>query len=205
MTQAVPAPPLPPLRLFGDPFLRQRAKPVAQLDAATLRYCDILLAAMRVYDGVGLAGPQIGIGLRLLALGVPRPVADSPAAVAPLSPGEAFLLPRMPLVLVNPEIMDRSAATATRDEGCLSVPGLFAPVSRPVTITLHAKLADQTEFTLVCDGLLARAVQHELDHLDGILFVDRLDADALAQIKPQLRKLKRSAAKTGFLRSAPTP
>lgn len=190
----------PPIQIVGSALLRKRAKPVGRLDAELRSLTETLITAMFAHDGLGLAAPQLGFGWRMIALNVPRPQDDATRA---FSPGEAFLLPRMPLVIINPEILDRSTATATRDEGCLSVPDIYAPVTRPVRIVLRARLSDEAEFTLECDGLLARALQHEIDHLDGILFIDRLDATELGKIKPRLNRLRREAAKTDFRRMAP--
>lgn len=193
----IPVEALPPVRVLGDPVLRKKAKAVAKVDDALRRQAEILTAAMYAFDGLGLAAPQIGVGQRLIALCIPHAKENPPRE---LTPGEAFLLSRMPVVLVNPEILDRSIETAVREEGCLSVPEIYAPVVRPVRVTVRARLLDDTEFTLECGGLLGRAFQHEIDHLDGILFVDRLEADELGKIKARLNRLKRAAVKTSFQR-----
>lgn len=197
---SIPIDTLPTVRVIGDPVLRKKARPVGVLDEALAQQAEILTAAMFAFDGLGLAAPQIGLGLRLVALCVPPGKEASTAGE--LTPGEAFLLPRMPAILVNPEILAKSEETASREEGCLSVPEIYAPVSRPIRITLRTKMIDGAEFTLECGGLLARAVQHEVDHLDGILFVDRLDADELGKVKARLNRLRRSAGKVGFQRRA---
>jgi len=199
-SSAIPADALPPVRIIGDPILRKKARPVALPNPGLAHQAEVLTAAMFAFDGLGLAAPQIGLGLRLVALCVPGGKEAAPSGE--LTPGEAFLLNRMPLVLVNPEILAKSEETAVREEGCLSVPEIYAPVSRPIRILLRARMIDDAEFTLECGGLLARAVQHEVDHLDGILFVDRLDAADLGKIKARLNRLRKAAGKDGFLRKA---
>jgi peptide deformylase len=194
----IPAAELPPVRIIGDPVLRKKAKAVV-LDDALRRQAEVLTAAMFAFDGLGLAAPQVGVSQRLIALCVPHAKESSPRE---LTPGEAFLLSRMPVVLVNPEILDRSLETVSREEGCLSVPEIYAPVVRPVRVTVRGRLLDNTEFSLECGGLLGRALQHEVDHLDGILFVDHLEAEELGKIKSRLNRLKKAAAKTSYQRMA---
>ncbi len=128
----------------------------------------------------------------MIALGLPMP-ATIDHAPPTISPGEALLLPRMPLVFINPEIVSSSPVQDVREEGCLSVPGIFAPVKRPVSVILHAQLPDQENINIECGGMLARAMQHEIDHLDGILFVDRLEKTELKKIKRELDALRRQS------------
>ena len=187
------------VRVYGDTFLAKKAEPVKSVDDKTLKFAEVLTNTMIEFDGVGLAATQVGVGLRIIALGVPLPK-DEDGNIRISSPGEAILLDRMPLVLVNPEIISFGPGISVRDEGCLSVPDIYAPVSRPSTVVFQAQILGAESFTLECGGLLARAVQHEIDHLDGILFVNRLTEEEFGKIGNALGKLKRHYSRMKFLR-----
>ncbi len=179
------------IRTFGDPALSVKAKKVEAVDNEILQLAEAMIESMRASDGLGLAAPQVGISLRMATLEVPAPKDLS----VPLSPGERELLPKMPLVLINPEIVSSSPVIESREEGCLSVPEIYAEVSRPVSVTVRAQILGGPVFTLDCGGLLGRAMQHELDHLDGIVFVQRLSDQEYAKIKPKLEKLLKSTGR----------
>ena len=187
------------VRVYGDAFLAKKAETVKTVDDKTLKFAEVLTNTMIEFDGVGLAATQVGVGLRIIALGVPLPK-DENGNLKISSPGEAILLNRMPLVLVNPEIISFGPDSSVRDEGCLSVPEIYAPVIRPSTVVFQAQILGAESFTLECGGLLARAIQHEIDHLDGILFVNRLTEEEFAKIEHALGKLKRHYARMKFLR-----
>lgn len=175
------------IRIYGDPILKEKALPVKEVDGKILKFSETLLEMMLEYDGVGLAANQIGKRLRMIALNVPFPKGKQDGVA--LSPGESKLLPMMPLVFINPEILEFSPFEASKEEGCLSVPKIYAPVTRPVSIKFRAFLLDGEEVKCECGGLLARAIQHEIDHLDGIVFVDRISAEAKKKIAGELDKL----------------
>ena len=137
---------------FADPVLRRKAQPVERVDRATRRLVDDMIATMREADGVGLAAPQVGVSQRIFVAEVDEHV----------------------YVLVNPEIADASAETETADEGCLSLPGYQGPVERPIRVTVKGQNRRGKGVTIVAEGLLARCFQHEIDHLDGILYTDRM-------------------------------
>ncbi len=176
------------VRVYGDPVLRQVAEPVDPTDKKLVALSDAMVASMRASDGVGLAAPQIGESLRLIVLEVPMPKDISTRA---LSPGEALLLPTMPLTLLNPKVTPVSGGTATAEEGCLSVPKIYAKVTRPEKVFLSAVTLDGERFEIECGGFLARALQHEVDHLDGVLFPDRLDKTELRKIQDRLDSLEK--------------
>ena len=136
-------------------------------------------------DGVGLAAPQIGKSIRLIVLGVP----NEQGTVPPTSPGELQLLPQMPLALVNPEVTPATENLVCAEEGCLSVPQIYAKVTRPESVMLSAQLLSGHQINVECSGFLARALQHEIDHLNGILFPDIIDKEDLEQIKSSLETL----------------
>ena len=104
----------------------------------------------------------------------------------------------MPITLINPEIISRSEALCPFDEGCLSVPDIYARVTRSASVVLKSRLLDGTEFILECGGLLARVVQHELDHLDGVVFVQKVDPDAYPAISRRVDKLIKRNGPRGF-------
>ena len=142
-----------------DPVLRAKARLVGAGDDALVRdLVPRMFSTMYHAPGIGLAAPQVGTGLRL--------------AVVDLMPNEK----PHPIVLINPEIVGLSDEMATREEGCLSLPGQYADVTRPARVTVRHTDADGVRRQIEADGLLAACLQHEIDHLDGVLFVDHLSA-----------------------------
>ena len=146
----------------GAPVLREKAAPVAAIDDRIKGIAAEMYEAMRVFNGIGLAAPQYGESLRLVVFDVPQ---DSNTG----TPGEMLLLPQMPLTVVNPEIVAYSEETSEYDEGCLSVPDIYAPVIRPATVVFRAQTLDGEFLEFECGGLLGRCIQHELDHVAGIV------------------------------------
>jgi len=155
------------IRVFGDPVLKQRAAEVQEVDSALVRLADDMVETMYAAPGVGLAAPQVGVQKRLFVYDV----------------GEG------PQVIVNPRI-DESDGEWTFEEGCLSVPGLSWEIVRPKQVHLVGHDLDGHEVSIEADEYLARVFQHELDHLDGVLLLDRLDTD---QRKEALRILRSRA------------
>lgn len=179
---------------IGAPVLREIAAPVGVVDDQLRALACEMLEAMRYFNGIGLAAPQYGKSLRLVVIDVPM---DSNTG----SPGEALLLPKMPLVLVNPQIVMSSDKCATREEGCLSVPGLYAPVCRPERVVLRTQILDGDFVEVECGGLLGRCIQHELDHLDGKIFTDRVEPDTARKIRGDLDRLTRIGQSRNFRRN----
>jgi peptide deformylase len=141
---------------YPDPVLKQKAAPVAAFDAGLRQLADDMLETMYAAPGVGLAAPQIGISRRLIVLDC--------------SPKDGE---RQPLVAVNPEILAREGECC-EEEGCLSVPEYYAKVVRSEKVRVRFQELDGTRREVEADGLWAICFQHEIDHLDGILFIDRL-------------------------------
>jgi peptide deformylase len=158
------------------PLLKAKATPVDRFDDRLRRLAADMLETMYAAPGVGLAAPQVGVMERLV--------------VADVAEGEE----RRPMVLVNPEIVWRSPERATAEEGCLSLPNQFADVTRPQAVRLKFQDGHGQDHELSADGLLARCVQHELDHLDGVLFVDHLSALKRNMIMRKLIKSRRARA-----------
>ncbi|HVH67862.1 MAG TPA: peptide deformylase [Gemmatimonadales bacterium] len=167
------------LHLLGSPVLRQRATPVAAVNDDVRRLVDDLFETMQAAKGVGLAANQVGVAQRVAVVDVG---ADDPP----------------PLVLINPRIIQKSELVETAEEGCLSIPEIFGEVERPVQVTLEALDRDGRPFRLEVSGYKARAVQHEIDHLDGVLFLDHLSGVKRSLL---LSKWKRSRkGQTGYLK-----
>jgi peptide deformylase len=169
------------IRIVPDPMLKTRARPVKPEDAAMVRdLVPRMFAAMYAAPGIGLAAPQIGLSLRL--------------AVVDLMPDDK----PAPITLVNPTIVAASEELATREEGCLSLPGQYADITRPARVTVRYTDLDGKRQDIEADGLLAACLQHEIDHLDGVLFTDHLSALKRNMILRRLAKelrLKESDAR----------
>lgn len=186
------------LRILGDPVLDQIAKPVEKIDDSIIDLAQQMLPIMYDTNGVGLAAPQVGVSLRMFVLDVPAPEDEEGHPLPVNSPGEIQLLPQMPMAFINPEVTPIGTETSEMDEGCLSVPKLYAPVKRPEKVMLKATLLNGKEICMECGGFLARAIQHENDHLDGIVFVRRLEDEALEGIKKGLDKILKKNGKPNY-------
>ena len=157
---------------FPDPRLRTKAKPVAQVTDATRRLIGDMLDTMYDAPGIGLAATQVNVHQRLLVIDVSEER-------------------NQPLVFINPEITVLDPDLGEYDEGCLSVPGFYETVSRPNRVKVTALDRDGKSFTRELDGLLAICLQHEVDHLEGKLFVDYLSPLKRQRIRKKLEKLQR--------------
>ncbi len=177
------------LRIWGDLVLRKKAKPVAAITAEIRQLAAEMVETMYTHHGVGLAAPQIGRSLRLII--IDTRIGRDLLPPDP-SPGDILLAPRMPLPLVNPEVIRASKALETCSEGCLSVTKVYADVTRPAAVVLRATTLEGETFEVECDGLLGRCVQHEIDHLDGILFPDRLSREELRKVETELAGLEKT-------------
>ncbi len=172
-----PAQPTLPILVAPHAILRAKARPVRPADDDLVRaLVPQMLAAMYAAPGIGLAAPQIGQGLRL--------------AVVDLQPDDK----PEPLHLINPEIIGLSEEMALREEGCLSLPGQYADVTRPAQVKIRYLGLDGSKQEIQADGLLAACLQHEIDHLDGVLFVDHLSALKRNMIMRRLAKEQRQKA-----------
>jgi peptide deformylase len=146
------------IRLYGDPVLKEVSAPVTRFDAELARFGADLLETLRAAHGAGLAAPQVGVLKRMFAYDLP---ADEDSGEHPFG------------VLVNP-VITRSEGEQTGDEGCLSFPGLYYECTRAMAVTVAANDVRGQRLELDGEGLLARCFQHEVDHLDGVLFIERL-------------------------------
>jgi len=190
-----------PMRIVvnGHPALRAQSVPVGEVTEEVRQFASELTRSLCESEvaGVGLAAPQVGVNLRMIVIDTAPRGGNAPRP--DISAGELLLEPRMPLVMLNPEIIGTGAECDTVSEGCLSLPGINGHVTRPTRVTLHTRLLDGEEIIVECGGLLARCLQHEIDHLDGKLFYDRLspaEQQAGAETMKKLSKRESSLART---------
>lgn len=179
----------------GAQVLRDKAEPIPVVDDHIKNLASEMTEAMRIFNGIGLAAPQYGHSLRLVVFDIPM---DSDTG----SPGEALLLPKMPLAVINPEIVAVSDDSCDYTEGCLSVPDIYAPVARPSQVVFRAQTLDGEFIEVPCGGLLARCIQHELDHLDGVLFIDRVNDVEMRKIRGDIDRLKRIGQTKNYRRTS---
>ena len=159
------------VRLLGDPVLREKAAPVDAVTEAVRSLIADMFETMYAEDGVGLAAPQIGVSERILVIDT-REEGTSPIA------------------LVNPVILEASEETEKADEGCLSLPGLNDVVERSARVVVNGLDPDGRPQQIEAEGLLSRALQHEIDHIDGILFIDRVSPLKRQMLLKKWKKVK---------------
>ena len=164
-----------PILIAPDPRLKQKAKPVEAIDDELRRLLDDMLETMYAAPGIGLAAPQVGVPRRAVVVDLARE-------------GEE----RHPLRLINPEIVWASEEEAESSEGCLSIPDFFGEVARPEKVRVRYIDEHAETREIEAEGLLATCLQHEIDHLDGILFIDHLSALKRSIILRKLQKAKRA-------------
>ncbi|MEX0344791.1 MAG: peptide deformylase [Rhizobiaceae bacterium] len=171
-----------PLVLLPDPILREVSKPVAQVDEKVRKFADDMLETMYEAPGIGLAAIQVGEPIRMLVVDTAKD--DQP---------------KNPRVFINPEIVASGDETSVYEEGCLSIPDYYADVERPATVTVRSIDRDGNEQLTDADGLLATVLQHEIDHLNGVLFIDHI-----SKLKRDMvvRKFKKLAKERGSTRKA---
>lgn len=168
----------------GDPVLREKCAEITKISDEVVTLAENMLETMYQANGVGLAAPQIGCALRLAVIDV----SHDPECVSFMTVNgeEVDMLEYMPLVFLNP-VMELSGPRSIETEGCLSIRGVRAPVGRPSIVRVKFQQLDGSTIEIETDGLLARAFQHEIDHLNGILFLDRLSPAAKMAIRKQLK------------------
>ncbi len=169
-----------PLVIAPDPRLKTPSKPVDSITDEVRAFMDDMLETMYNMQGIGLAAVQVGVHQRILVMDINRASERYPDAES----GEES----HPIFMVNPEIIARSKEDNIYEEGCLSFPGQYAEVTRPERVTIQYLDYHGNAQTLECDGLLATCVQHEIDHLDGITFVDHLSRMKREMVLRRLKK-----------------
>ncbi|MDR0655729.1 MAG: peptide deformylase [Treponema sp.] len=153
--------------ILGDELLRQKAVPVKKINKSTEEFARNLVEALHEGKGIGLAGPQVGVLERIFAVHVEGDV---------------------PRIFINPSILETSQELVKYEEGCLSIPGVYADVVRPKTVKVQAWNERGRPFTLEAGGILARVIQHEYDHLEGGLFIDRLSEEKRERILAKMAR-----------------
>lgn len=168
-----------PLIILPDPVLRQISKPVERIDAPLQRLAADMLDTMYDAPGIGLAAIQVGEPLRLLVIDLSKE--DEPNA---------------PQAFINPEIVERSADRSVYEEGCLSIPDYYAEVERPATVRVKYLDLHGNQHEVAAEGLLATCLQHEIDHLDGVLFIDHISRLKRDIVVRKFRKLAKDRPPT---------
>jgi peptide deformylase len=160
-----------PIRIYGDPVLRKRAKEITKVDDRVRKLASEMLRTLKDAGGIGLAATQVGEELRIF-------IVDR----------SQFQLETSPLIVINPVIVG-SRGEQTQEEGCLSIPGTYADVVRPLELTVKGADLDEKEVEIEAKGTLSRVLAHEIDHLDGVLFVDHLGPLKRRLLSKKLKQL----------------
>jgi peptide deformylase len=172
---------------YGTPVLRQKGARIESITSTIKKLAADMLETTYSYKGIGLAAQQVGLALQLTVIDV-RGVTDRPSSLE-LKGEPADVNGFMPLVLINPEVKPVGTELVSGPEGCLSFPEIYADITRPGVVDVKALDLEGKPIEFRCGGLLARVVQHEVDHLQGILFIDRMDKKTKAELKPELEDL----------------
>tara|TARA_Y100000588_G_scaffold31455_1_gene30746 strand:+ start:136 stop:708 length:573 start_codon:yes stop_codon:yes gene_type:complete len=178
------------IKFYGDHILRKKGKPVKTFGEPLRQFSRDMLAVMHEAEGIGLAAQQVGEALQFCIVEVTQELEKVP--IKCIFDGKTIpqdLL--LPLFLANPVITSFEKPREFCEEGCLSFPGIRGEVERPVGISISFQDLEGNPHTLACDGLLARCIQHEMDHLNGILFIDRMQKSAMLEIDDEVRDLKK--------------
>jgi peptide deformylase len=176
------------IRNFGDPILRQKGRAVEDFDDQLVQLSLDMLEIMHISEGIGLAAQQIGEALQFCVVEVPDHPDHPITCILDGKPLSSSLI--MPIHMANPTIKTLPSDEYYYEEGCLSFPGINADVARPDRILATYQDLDGVEHSLECDGLLARCIQHEVDHLNGVLFIDRMEKPTYAEVKKEVQALK---------------
>jgi peptide deformylase len=177
-----------PILEYGDPMLRAKGKPIDNIDDRIRELAANMIETMHAANGVGLAGQQVGEALQLTVLDVSL-VEDRPSTLK-VDGKDVDPKTAMPLVLINPEI-ELHGLAETGVEGCLSFPEITGDIERTKSVIVRAQTLEGNTIEIEATGFLARAIQHEGDHLNGILFIDRMNSAAKAALSSRLKRLQK--------------
>ena len=173
---------------YGESILHEDGKVVSSFGAELTELANQMLKAMNQAEGIGLAAQQIGQAIRFCVIDVPEHPEYPMTCILDGKPLSPSLL--MPMALANPEVLPLLSNEYYYEEGCLSFPEIRGEVARPERISVKYQDLDGNAHQLECDGLLARCIQHEVDHLNGVLFIDRMEKKTFAEIKKEVKELK---------------
>ena len=182
------------IKFYGESVLHEQGKPVEAFGEPLRKFSSDMLETMHEANGIGLAAQQVGEAIQFCVVEVTRDLEIDPTFCkldGKLTPQDLL----MPLSMANPEATPTTKEKASMVEGCLSFPELKGNIQRPRNISVKYQDLDGNPHTLECEGLLARCIQHEIDHLNGILFIDRMDKKDFQQIKEDVRDLKQQTRK----------
>ena len=179
-----------PILEYGDPILRAKGKPIENIDDRIRELAANMVETMHAANGVGLAAQQVGEALQLTVLDISA-VEDRPSTLK-LNGQDVDPKAAMPLILINPEI-EPLGETEVGVEGCLSFPEITGDIERAQSVTVRAQTLEGDAIQVEASGFLARAIQHEGDHLNGILFIDRMNSAAKAALSSHLRRMQKEA------------
>lgn len=168
-----------PLCYYGNPALRKKCLPIEEINDEIRQLADDMIETMQSFNGIGLAASQVGRLHRIFVTQVPVEEKDGE-----YSDGEIR-------VFINPEIIEVSEEECIISEGCLSIPKIYLDISRPIKVTLRALDIEGKSFTETFEGLNAHCILHENDHINGVLFIDRVRGKVRKEIEPHLRKIKK--------------
>jgi peptide deformylase len=178
-----------PIVKYGHPALRQKGAPLESITPDIQALIDDMLETMHQAAGIGLAAQQVGKALQLTVIDV-RDITDRPSTLE-VDGQPTEVQSAMPLILINPKIQP-TGNPSTGPEGCLSFPEIYADITRPEAVTVSASNRNGEPLRLKAGGLLSRVIQHEVDHLNGILFIDRMSSAVKSELKPQLEELRQA-------------
>jgi peptide deformylase len=176
------------IRLYGDPILRTKGRKIGEVDQRIRQLAEDMIETMHAANGVGLAAQQVGEALQITVIDVSQ-AEDRPSTLK-IDGRAVELEAAMPMILVNPEAeLGKEIVPGT--EGCLSFPEISAEIDRPDSVRVRAETLDGSPIKIEATGLLARALQHEIDHLNGILFIDRMNSGVRAGLSGRLKRLQK--------------
>ncbi|RMD83233.1 MAG: peptide deformylase [Lentisphaerae bacterium] len=183
-----------PVSHYGAPELRRPSRAVERIDDTIRHFIACMIETMYAENGIGLAAPQVGVNLQIVTIHIPESMqTEHPSAS--FTPQDKIIYEQMPLALINPVISNPSTQTDIMEEGCLSLPGLAGNVRRSLTITIEYTDLDNVTHSYTCTGMLARCLQHEIDHLNATLYIDRMDPEERRRLEPKLRRLRKQTMK----------
>jgi peptide deformylase len=180
-----------PIRLFGDPVLRQQTRAVESVNNELKKLIVDMIETMHNATGVGLAAPQVGYREQIFVVDI-SPLLDE------IPEDSRDNIPEQPMILINPEITWESEEEEEFEEGCLSIPDIREFVVRPESVKLTYQDENMQEHTLTVDGILARVIQHEYDHLEGLLFTDHLSSFRRGILKRKLEGISQGKAEATY-------